>query len=372
MKFTFPVIIKKKQADSLGETIIIPQLATDIVLTPQHHESIKQHGMQFFLIQEIINFLREKENHKEEIHQPDMIDKVLEAYMKPNKHHNLGPHDINLVIHVDYDSILKQYHFFKRTLPILSKTTLFLEIAFATISQIGALELSEGVIPMSHDAHEVMSFTQAILSALFICFLVFLGPGQAFMEDFGKLLDDVFTNPCKTKKHDEEADTQLSFKTKSAIRVIKSLLSLFVFNFLWTSAIQDYQNALSLSTRIAAQDNSVLPPKLVFICAWSQFGLNQFNDPLNILSTVLIGFRIIDTYFINKYKPVSQVQIEDLSEAKEEASMTNTMQETLSPSAVKGLLQFGALSPRRHANNLAEIITDDFSQKLDTPLLKSL
>jgi len=154
------------------------------------------------------------------------------------------------------------------------------------------------------------------------------------------------------------------------------VLALFVLNFLWTSAVQDYQNALSISTRIAGQDDSLLPKKLVFICAWTQFSLNQFYDPLNILSTLLMGFRVIDTHFKNQHKPASRVVIEVLSESEEDAPVMNS-ERILSPSAAKGLMHFGALSPKKHPRNnsvgnktdLSEIIIEDTSKGLGTPLL---
>jgi hypothetical protein len=225
---------------------------------------------------------------------------------------------------VEYNNEHKPFRFFELVLPPLTKSTIFFEVMFGAVQNLGSLQLSSGVLPVSRAANNEIAIAQTVFSTLFMLFMVYVSPGQAFMNDLGAVMDDYCINLFRRIQQHEiiEPAIEISAKTKMKVRLAQGFLILFLLNNLYTEIINDYQQTISLNDRINAQRDSIMPAWMVYICSMIEFGLNQLNDPIMLFSEMLMGFTLIDVYFRHQNKPLAKVVIEQMDEKQDNKTVT--------------------------------------------------
>jgi hypothetical protein len=149
-----------------------------------------------------------------------------------------------------------------------------------------------------------LAVSQTLLSALFNLFLAFSEPGMAFMGDFGTVVDGYMKKivdrcrgcgPVVPRVAPVEV---LPWRLSAKIKLCQSVFCLLAMNSFVTHVLQDYQQMVSLKDAIlTTNDHALIPPWGTIIASWVVFGLNQLNDPIQLLSLVMLGFAWIRGYF---------------------------------------------------------------------------
>lgn len=300
MKYIFSVIIQKKTASSPGDALIIPALKVRQPLSKDDRTDIETKGLKPFLKEAILAILHYKEQNNESIKTPGLADEVLEKILKGNHATRLGMHDIELVINVDF--VKKRCHFFSTILPPLTRLTVLAEVSAGTLLSIGTLQLTEGsIFPVSKDLNQDILIAQSILSGVLGLWLGLSSAGMAFIGDIGETIDDTLFSGCQKTpteriEHVEEKKEEAQLPVWK-IGTLKTIFLILVTNNLWTSAVQDYLQLTGLSERISTTTDSIIPAWLNTLAAYVAFGFNQLNDPIQIISLLILGFKMIDHWY---------------------------------------------------------------------------
>lgn len=368
------VIVKKDHADSVANQIVIPQIGLYYAITPAGQELIQQIGERKFLRDEISRLINQRIKDDENFEMSESsIKQVMTAFFgKNNLSSQLGIHDSETSVTITYKPQNKRSHFFERSLQPLTRATLFFEIVFSLIQNIGSLQLFGGVLPVSREANDDIAITQAVLDALFLLLITYVGPGQTFMNDLGAIIDKFLHQCCQRKnaaQEDEEkseaSEDELLPATRYKIKFTKGIITVFLINSLYTQVIRDYKTAVSLADNIAAMPDSMIPPWLVMLSAYLMYGLNQLNDPVNFISTVFMFFTLIDMYF--KHQQTAQTQIQELHDEREQKADEEQGNVValipIKPTPLRALSRFSP--PPKHRSNLEELLLPPDDDHLD-------
>jgi len=370
---TLAVVVKKDNAKSLGEEIAIPQLKLRYSLTPAAHQMIEQIGLMHFLKKEIRHLINKKIKKDDNFEMSESsIKQVMQAFFgNKNLDNQLGIHDLEINVDIIYRPQNKRSHLFERTLQPVTRATMFFEVIFGLIQNIGALQLFGGILPVSREANNDIAITQATLNALFMLLITYVGPGQTFMSDLGAIIDKFLHQCCQRKKdkseHEEgveEVKDELLPATRYKIKLTKGVVTVFLINSLYTQVIGDYKTAMSLADNITDMADSMVPAWLVMLSAYLMYGLNQLNDPVNFISTVFMGFTLIDMYFRYKQNNPSPAAVEEIldEESDDEVDEEKEKVELLIPIKPTPLQVLGKFSPKQTSvSNLGEHLLSEES-----------
>jgi hypothetical protein len=302
----FKMIIKRRSmdgADAIGYAIEIPALKMHIDLTPEHIQEIKENKHYDTFLEKLAVGILEKKEEKEGLPPTDrMMDTVLKEFYKDQQ---LAKQDFDLPyeIEVEFKS-KKQCRCCTGSLPCLVKILIPIEIAAGTVLTIATLQWTQGT-------SKEITISQVVASAAFMLCTIFIGPGMTFMKDFGKTIDSTLHRAwhkitCRKPKAiiqspaEEKSNAVTSFpRTLKFVLVAVAILGL---NNMWVGMSQDYQQFLLLSAK--AQEDSALSPMAFTIAVWINFILNQPNDVLQTLSSLMVLQAVIVRMF-NASRPAA-------------------------------------------------------------------
>jgi hypothetical protein len=358
----FNAILKRKDAFSLGERVVIPQLNLDRELFDHDHKQIEEFGCRHFLKNEITRVIAEKMENDEPIKKISTSTQVINIFLtKPHTSH-LGKHDLSEDISVEYNARNKRCNFFATAMAPLLQSTVIFEMLFGSIQQLSYLQLADPVLPIDRETNNKIIMTQTALNLVFYVGMFFMSPGQAFMTDLGTSLDNAIINlylKCKnvfskTPREDSgseekslpNADENLSTSTKIKIRISQAVLGVLIANNLYTEILGDYQRTMAMNQQINSLSDAIIPPWAVYICSMIEYVLNQLNDPMMLFSEIYLGNTLINAYFKSKNKP-------------QETSLTEVVAESRRSSpSVSPLQMKGIFSPSRQASLTERLIED--------------
>ncbi len=353
------VHIKRNNAHSCGDSIVIQQLNVSRDLSEEEQLAIEAIGLRPFLLKEITAVIQDKFAKNETIQAGLAIQQVINVFLPQSKTtHDMGPYDLIEDITVKYNPRKNRCNFFATILPPLTQTTLLFETLFGAVQDLGSMQLSPSILPISRSASNDISIFQIVLSTVFGLGMLYISPGQAFMGDLGSKIDRKLINlfTCRKENTPSEPAADISKAVKIKIRLAQAALALFVLNSLYAAVIGDYQSTVSLNDRINALDDSLIPPWAVLFCSMMEFGLNQLNDPVMLFSELLMGTTLIYAYFNNKPKPKAIAQLEeiktdamkkDIVEKDDETGEAAIIPTPSTPPPTNGLQTLGKFSPKR-------------------------
>lgn len=293
----FKMIIKRNSmdgADAIGYAVQIPALRMHIDLTANDIQEIKsKKRFEPFLQKLALGILKKKDEKEEDLPSDRMMDSVLqEVYREKNLANQ--DYDLSFEIDVEYQSP-RQCRCCSRILPPLLKVMLPIEIAAGTVLAIASLEWTE-------ETNRAIVISQVAASSIYILCTIFIGPGMAFMKDFGTTIDTTLQSAWRKitcrKKASEEKELQLLTPTTrfpTSLKCALGAVTILGLNNMWVGMSQDYQQFLLMSEK-AKQDTPFSP--LVFtICVWVSFVLNQPNDVLQTLSSLMFLTAVLTRLF---------------------------------------------------------------------------
>lgn len=308
MKYAFSVVVKKDREEALADRLIIKEFKLCVAIAPSHQQRLRVMGVQPFVNELLQAILRQKEDNHEDLISERFLDTLLDTYLESHLHHkdallDLSKHDFLLKSEVLFQS-KREWRCFAALLPPLLRVTVVAEIAIGTLIDVGTFQLSENFLPINPLSKQVLAVSQTLLSALFSLFLAFSEPGMAFMSDFGAVVDDYIKkifDRCRGRAAVVQRAAVLEalpWQLSAKITSCQSLFCVLAMNSFVTHVLQDYQQMVSLKDAIVTtNDNAFVPPWGTIVASWVKFGLNQLNDPIQLLSLVMLGFAWIRGYF---------------------------------------------------------------------------
>lgn len=313
MRYSFPVVIRKSGAAVL-DSIEVPHLKL-IIPIQSSLTKINQVGLATFIKRVILASIADKIKHDEEVEMPALVDNVLMDVLKSDPVGKLGIHDLKLNIDIEY----KTNGVFANLLPPLTRLTILAEITAGTILTIGTLQLTEGtILPISPEDYKIISIVQSVLSSILSLWIGLSSAGMAFVGDFGATIDAYLYKLCYRPNRSslpmpvthpsEEKWFDCENFGKNAI---KSIFFILVINNLLTDAIQDYLQLKLLKDKVSNSATSVFPTWVNSTAAWVEFGFNQLNDPITILSLLIMGFKMIDVWYRSFNQPAEIAVLDD-------------------------------------------------------------
>lgn len=293
MKTSFAVVLQKNQADGLVTAITIAEFNLQLRISSQHEVRWRA-GYRPFVQALLIAILHKRERQHLPIAGQRFVDSLLASLMDRKQDGHLNPHDLPLEIEVDFQS-RHHWRFFTRALPTFTGLLVVVEAVASTIVSIGTLQMTENFLPLSARANQVLTITQSVLATVFGLCLSFSSTGMAFMGDLGVTVDEALLKvwhrlTCQHWPEEQASSDSGSLSRRGGIWLCQLLCVLLALNYQWTDVIQDYQEISLLKNQIIALQDGLLPPVLVEVAAWVSFGANQWSDPLQLLTFVMLGF----------------------------------------------------------------------------------
>lgn len=309
MKYTFSVIVKKDDATAVADSLIVKEFKLRLVVTQVHRQRIEAIGIEAFITELLLAILKKKDDNNEDLVSQRFLDTLLEEFLDTSFHHpedvpgGVSRHDICLKPEVMFDS-KSELRCFAAFLPSLLRFTIVAEIAVGTLVDVGTYQLSESFLPISILNKQILAVTQTVLSALFNLFLVFSQPGMAFLRDFGAMVDGYLkkiVDKCRGRAAPDHLPVvvqRLPPLVSAKIALSQVFCCLLALNNFVTHVLDDYQQMVALKdTIIVNNEDAVVPALGTTIASWIGFGLNQLNDPIQLLCYVMMGFAFIRGYF---------------------------------------------------------------------------
>lgn len=308
MKYAFSVVVKKDHEQTLANRLLIKEFKMSLVIAQAHQQRLQIVGIQAFISELLQAILRQKDDQQEDLISQRFLDTLLDNYLDGDFHRkdpalDLSRHDVLLKAEVVFQS-KRELRCFAAFLPPLLRMTILAEIAIGTLVNVGTFQLSENFLPINRSSKQALAVTQTVLSALFSLFLAFSAPGMALMSDFGAVVDDSIKklfDRCRGRApalREAAALEALPLALSVKIKSCQSLFCLLALNNFVTHVLQDYQQMVSLKDMILmANAEALIPAWGTIIASWLVFGLNQLNDPVQLLSLVMMGFALIRGYF---------------------------------------------------------------------------
>jgi hypothetical protein len=231
-----------------------------------------------------------------------------------------NPHHFLLRIPIQYRS-KNRCHCCEDYLPAFTRLTLTLEwIAIIPLSA-GTLKMTEKKLfpQLSNDGLNYSTYITAVMNSFVIWYMTTRGPGSENQYALGQTFDRFFHGAhrlicCDKARHVADADMTQMDRVSDAISILlKTLLTIFVLNFIASSAAQDFTQNLVVTESI--EDPDAWPsPAVTTVFSFSAFGLNQFNDPALILGFLTFGLKEINNYIYRRRLANTKAHIEEVAE----------------------------------------------------------
>ena len=309
MKYAFSVVVKKDEAAAVPDSIIVKEFKLRLKVTHAHRQRIAAIGVEAFLTELLLAILQKKDDNREDLVSQRFLDTLLEEFLDTSFHHSdnvpggISRHDLCLKPEVMFQS-KRQLRCFAALLPPLLRFTIVAEIAVGTLVDVGTYQLSESFLPINTLSKQILAVTQTVLSALFNLFLVFSQPGMAFLRDFGAMVDGYLkkiVDKCRGRAAPDHLPVvvqRLPPLVSVKIALCEVFFCLLALNNFVTHVLDDYQQMVALKdTIIVNNEDAVVPALGTAIASWIGFGLNQLNDPIQLLCYMMMGFAFIRGYF---------------------------------------------------------------------------
>lgn len=363
----YRVIIRRSHATSIGEALSIPLLKSHRELSEDDKLLIEDIGLMAFAKIQIDKINLQKLEDDEDIELSSKVEEVVKVFLEKEKKFDYEKHDLPMDVLVDINYRTKVCSVCEFIIPPTIRATYFFELAFGIVVSTGSLQLMPTILPVSRDTNNSITIAQTALSTLFGLVMIYVNPTQAFTADLGSKIDNFFIHLFKKKKAVGLATNPLDKLTRTLIVTMtasKIFLVTMLLNNLYTTVIQDYVTTISLNDRINMQTDSIYPDWVVYLCSMIEFCLNQVNDPIDLITNVLIGFTLIDLYFRMRHKRNLEKAIVLDKVVVEDPPILNLE----SSAALRRSGQFASRTPS--LEEFTQQVEVKMNGSLNTPLLK--